>query len=210
MRMLIGLAVLAMIAAPAAADVLIDDSLSGSPPGDWIKVGGGPDARAETDHGGDGDWAVGGSDGSGNSAPYDNYYYQSFAPPNGPGVYDVDLSGWSKAWAGWWSGENWGWLQEAHLELLIDGAMVFDGAAYNDGAYWDTWLNHTYQAQHTINSSIEVRLHSIKGNSHDGTGGEGAIWYDSRYDDIYLEVVPEPATAMLLGFASLALLRRRR
>ena len=220
MRVLIGMLMLGLFAIPASGEILIgnnpnvsDGGLNIAPPGAWTKVGGGSSARLDNDHNGidpddGGDWAVGGSDGSGSSAAYDNYYFQSFAPAFGPGQYDISLSGWSKAWAQWWSGENWNWVQEAHIELWVDNALVFDGMSSNN-TNRDTWALHSYSGTHTVNSSIEVRLHSVKGNDNYGQGGLGAIFWDSRYDDITLDVVPEPAAALLL-LAGLPLLRRRR
>lgn len=180
-------------------------------PSAWVYSGTGSIARLQNDRNGPdgGDWAVGGSDGSGSSANQDNAYSQVFALA--PGIYDVDLSGWSKAWAAWWSGEDFQWVQEAHVELLIDGAMVFDGLSSNN-TNRDAWTLHTYSADGVaINSSVEVRLHTVKGKSSYGNGQYGAIWWDSRYDDIQLDVtlVPEPACLMLL-LAGLPLLRRRR
>lgn len=221
MRIIIGMLAMALLVVPASGAVLIgnnpnvsDGGLNMAPPGVWTKVGGGPNARLDNDHNGivpddNGDWAVGGSDGSGSSPPYDNYYFQIFAPPDGPGTYDVSVSGWSKAWAAWWSGENWNWVQEARIELLIDGSLVWTGLSSNN-TNRDTWTLHTHNGQYVINSSIEVRLHSVKGNDQYGSGNLGAIWYDSRYDDIRLEVVPEPAALLLLGLAGPPLLRRRR
>ena len=225
-RWFVGMLVLCVTAAPLYASLLIgnnpnvsDGGLNMAPPGAWAKVGGAPDARLENDHAtapdDGGDWAVGGSDGTGSSAPYDNYYFQNFtlaqldpAPGN---LYDVDVSGWSKAWASWWSGENWNWVQEAHIELWIDSDLKFDGMSSNN-TNRDTWTLWQHSGQYVINTDVEVRLHSVKGNNEFGTGGLGAIFFDSRYDDVTLQVtpVPEPATLGLLALGGLALLRRRR
>lgn len=192
---------------------LINDDLNSAPPGAWTKVGGGPNVRLDSDHGGGGDWAVGGSDGSGSSAAYDNYYHQTFAAgslPSGAGVYDINLEGWTKSWAGWWSGENWSWVQEAHLELWIDGALVFSGYTSDDtGTHgpcgpgpWDTWVQQTYSGTHAINTDIQVRLRAVKDNDNCSTGGLGAIYYDSRFDDVLLQVTeapPEPSPTPLAG-----------
>jgi hypothetical protein len=220
MRLFLGMVLaVGLVAGTAAGAVLIDNNpnvsdggLNMAPPGAWAKVGGGPNARLENDRAGGtdgGDWAVGGSDGSGSSPGYDNYYFQSFAPPYGPGVYDIEVSGWSKAWAGWWGGENFNWVQEARVQLLVDGSLVWEGVSSNN-TNRDTWALHSHNGQHTVNSSIEVRLRSVKGNDNFGQGGLGAIFFDSRYDDIRLVAIPEPATLALLGLGALPLLRRRR
>ena len=123
----------------------------------------------------------------------------------------VDLSGYAKAWAAWWSGEDWQWVQEAHIELYVDGSQVADLMSSNN-TNRDTWQLWTYAGQHTINTDIEVRLHSVKNNNEGGTGGLGAIYYDSRYDDISLDVtpVPEPGILALVGIGLAGFLRRRR
>lgn len=208
---LVGICLLVMGVA-AQANVLINDGLT-TAPGAWIKVGNTPNAALENDRNGpDGkDWNVGGSDGSGSSPPWDGYYYQSFALA--PGTYDITASGWCKAWAGWWSGENWGWVQEASVELLVDGVIVASETARNESGKWDTWLKLDYFGTHYVGSNIEMRLHAVKGNNEGGTGNLGAIWFASRFDDIYLEAVPEPSSllAMLAGAVGMAgVVARRR
>lgn len=205
----IGLLILALGVA-ANAQVLINDGLT-TAPGAWTKVGSGPNARVDDDRGAtDGyDWAIGGSDGTGASAPHDFYYSQSFLLA--PGLYDITASGWCKAWAGWWGSENWEWVQEAIIEVLVDGAIVASQRAYNDvegtEAYWNTWLEFDYTGQEFINNNIEMRLHVIKDNNKWGQDNLGAIFFDSRFDDAYLEVnlVPEPASllALLTGAAGM-------
>lgn len=192
----------------------------------WSKGGDGPNPRLDNDRGGpDGsDWAIGGSEGSGASAPHDVYYWQKFDPIGGVGTTQyVELSGWTKAWAGWWGGEDFGWVQEAWLELWIDGSMVWrEGSTNNTNR--DQWTFHEKNWVGVVNTEpqaggdgIEVRLHTIKGNDQGGTGGLGAIFFDSRYDDIRLnisDVVPEPSSIFALGsgMAAMAgmLIRRRK
>jgi hypothetical protein len=214
MRILIGMLALGLVVAPASADVLINDTL-GVAPGPWVKSGAGPNAAVENDHGTGGDWNVGGSDGSGASPGYDVTYSQTFNMT--PGLYQIDMSGWAKAWSGWWSGENWNWQQESHVSLLVDGVEIahdWSGQnAFGQSHNWDTWTNATYSGQQQVNTSIELRLRAVKGNDNWGAGGLGAIWYASRFDDVNLSatLIPEPATLGLFALgAVLPLLRRRR
>lgn len=226
MRFSAGLMVVALATAPAMAGLLIghnpnvnDGGLNMTPPGAWTRViVSGPDGiyttaglddnrTATPDDGGD--WAVGGGDGSGSSPAANSYYYQRFTVASGAvqaGSNDISLSGWSKAWASWWSfSDNWGWLQEARIQLLVDGVMVFDGFSSNN-TNRDTWALHQYSGTHNVTNHIEVRLRSIKGNNENGSGSLGAIWAFSSFDDIRLfacqtgsgDCCPNP-----LGFASI-------
>ena len=63
---------------------------------------------------------------------------------------------------------------------------VFDGVSSNTAPTRNTWLLHQYKGAHNVTSEIEVRLHTIKGNSENGTGPYGAIYFASHYDDIRL------------------------
>lgn len=192
------LLVLMVLVFATGAQALLTDSLSTAPPGAWTKVGGGDNARLTNDRGGDGDWAVGGSDGSGSSPAYENYYFQSFDVA--PGAYTIGISGWSKAWAQWWSGEDWGWVQEARIELVVDDVVVWTGLSSNN-TNRDTWAFHANIDNYNVLGTIGVRLHTVKGNNEGGSGSLGAIFWDSRYDDICLDVcvVPEPGSLMALG-----------
>lgn len=188
-------AVAGWVASQAGAETLIGnnpDVNNGGltqAPGVWVKSGTGPDAADADDHRtnpDDGhDWNIAGSDGSGSSAPFDVTYAQTFTVA--PGVYIIHLSGWAKAWAGWWGGENWNWVQEAHIVLLVDGEVVADMMSSNN-TNRDTWALWTYNQTHFVNGTIEVRLRAVKGNDNYGQGGLGAIWFSSRFDDITLEV----------------------
>jgi hypothetical protein len=193
---------------------VLDGGLNTAPPGSWSKVvlqfsGQWSDAGLQDNHDttpdDGGDWAVGGSEGSGMSAKVNSYYYQRFTVASGQvtaGSNDIQLSGWSKAWAQWWSAsDNWGWVQEAHVELWVDGVMVFDGVSSNN-LNRDQWKLHAYSGTHNVTDHIEVRLHTVKGNNENDTGTLGAIWFDSRYDDVRLfacatgsaECCPTPLT----------------
>ncbi len=223
-RAVVAITAVLMLAAAAQAVDLISHNPSVNngglnATGVWIKTGSGPDAAVNNDRNGPdgGDWNIGGSDGSGASPSYDVTYSQTFTLAGlgwGPGVYDIEMSGWCKAWAGWWSGENWNWQQEAHITLLVDGNVVSETwsgkNAFGQTNNWDTWTQASYIGQQTINNDIELRLRAVKGNDQYGQGGLGAIWFASRFDDIKLSVVPEPAGLMLLGLASVFLVRRRR
>lgn len=188
-------AFLALAASHAAAVTLIgnnpDVNNGGltTAPGAWIKIGDGPDATVTDDHGispdDGGDWNIGGMDGSGSSAPYDVSYSQTFNLE--PGDYVINLSGWAKAYAAWWSGEDWQWIQEAHIMLLIDGVVVQDMMSSNN-TNRDTWKLWSYNGTHSVNSTIEVRLRAVKGNNAYGNGELGAIVFASRFDDITLDV----------------------
>jgi hypothetical protein len=164
-----------------------------------------------------GDWKITTSDGSQASPAHDLGWWTNWiAPPNGPGVYDVDVSGWAKAYAGWYSGEDFGWIQESHVELWIDSTMIWSGMSSNN-TNRDQWAQHSHSGQYTIGTQgIAVVLRSIKGNSAFGTGPYGAIYADSRFDDVHLSVsyIPEPSTmALVMGGAlacSVGVVRRRR
>ena len=112
MRSLTWLLVYACIVTPVYATTLIGNNpdvngggLATTPPGvSWTKVGVGDSAVLEDDRGGPdgGDWLVGGYSPYDECSPvYENYYAQGFAPPSGPGFYDVELSGWLNAFASW-------------------------------------------------------------------------------------------------------------
>ena len=104
-----------------------------------------------------------------------------------PGDYVINLNGWAKAYAGWWSGDNWNWLQEAHIILLVDGVVVTDMMSSNN-TNRDTWALWSYDGTLTVSGTVEVRLRAAKGNDNYGNGTLGAIYFDSRFDDITLEV----------------------
>lgn len=165
--------------------------VSGTPPTSGLVV---ENDRRGTDGG---DWLVHTSDGSGASPAHNLYYSQSFAPPRGPGRYEVDLSGYTKASAGWWSQENWNWIQEAHIELWIDGQKVWSGSSSNNGgaSQRDLWVSHAHSGQYQVNGSIAVYLRSIKGNDNFGNGSLGAIFAVSRWGDIRLEATLIPETS---------------
>lgn len=211
MRFLTTLTVLSLMAAPAMAAVLIghnpnvnDGGLNIEPPGAWTKgpVTGDPsftDARLDNNHNitpdDGGDWAVGGSEGGGTSPSNDSYYYQRFTVASGAiqaGDNDIVISGWAKAWAGWWSGEDWDWVQEAHIELVVDGTVVWSGTSSNNDVR-DTWELHQGSGTFNVTDHIEVRLRTVKGNDDNGQGDLGAVFFDSRYDDIFLSVAPAGA-----------------
>jgi hypothetical protein len=148
-----------------------------------------------------GDWLLHTSDGSGASPAHNIYYYQSFAPPGGSGLYDIDVSGFTKASASWWQNENWNWVQEAHIELWVDGTKVWSGSSSNNGgpSQRNQWVFQEHSGQYQVNSSIAVYLRSIKGNDNFGAGALGAIYAVSRWDDIRLEAAlvsetPDPPT----------------
>lgn len=207
MRIFTILAVLAVAASPAFAGVLIgnnpnvsDGGLNMTPPGAWqqmIITGSNSTSKENDRHGPDGgDWSVNGSDGGGHSPAWDAYWYQRFTVASGAiqaGATSISLSGWSKAYAQWWSGENWNWVQEAHVELWVDGAKVFDGVSSNN-TNRDTWAEHQYNGTVNVTDHVEVRLHTVKGNDQYGTGNLGAIWWSSRYDDIRLFACPAGST----------------
>lgn len=192
-------------AAPTPSGLLLGDGVNnggliakGSNPAvnPWVRtiVSGAmpsPGLKVENNRGGDdgGDWLLHTSDGSGASPAHNIYYSQSFAPPEGPGRYEIDLSGFTKASASWWTGENWNWIQEAHIELWIDGVKVWSSSSTNNGGAGqrDEWISHSHSGQYEVASSIEVRLRSIKGNDNFGNGTLGAIYAVSRFDDIHLE-----------------------
>lgn len=204
----LGISTLAVQAAPITLIGSSPDISSGSmtvAPGNWVKTGGGPNVTINNDRNGPdgGDFMVGGADGSGSSPSWENYYSQSFALT---GVWEVSLSGYSKAWAGWWSGENWNWVQEASLELWVDGVLKFEGLSANNLPNRDTWNYWTHVETYNIVNGIEVRLRSKKGNDNFGQGSLGAIFYNSRFDDVNLTVVPEPSSLLALagGIAGMA------
>lgn len=207
---LIGLCLL-FAAAAANATVLINDPMT-TQPGSWVKVGNYDSATTLSISSSDGGhWKMQGSEGSGHSALYDMYYSQIFALDSG--TYEVTASGMAKAWAGWWSNENWGWEQASIVEVLVDGVIVASQEASNASGYWDTWATLGYSDTVAINSTIEMRLHAIKGqnNNHDLS----PIYWANRFNDTYLEVnlVPEPSSllALFTGAAGLlGLVTRRR
>lgn len=95
----------------------------------------------------------------------------------------------------------------------MDGVITFEGLSTNNLPNRDTWNYWTHAETYNIVSSLEVRLRSEKGNDNFGQGGLGAIFYNSRFDNVNLTVVPEPGSMLALasgiaGMAGMAFRRR--
>lgn len=214
MRFASGLMLVPLLATLAVGEVYIDHNpnvadggLNVAPPGVWVKVGDGPDAQLDDDRDGmtpddGGDWMIGGSDGTGSSPRWDLYYGQTFTVP-AAGEYVVNLSGWAKAWAGWWGGENWNWVQEAHIMLYVDGELTADMFSSNN-TNRDEWKFWSYSGTVNVNSTLEVRLRAVKGNDQYNAGALGAIFFNSRFDDIRFSATPVSACTNPVTFASIS------
>jgi hypothetical protein len=126
---------------------------------------------------------------------YEQWYTQQFAVD--PGTYDIHVEGWTKVWSGGWTGDPY--EMEAHLTLLVDGSPVWT----SPNATWDTWVLQSNDLLGVaVGSSVGVQLHAKA-----MTGTEP--WAHARFDDVVLNVTPEPASLLLLGLP-LVFLRRRR
>jgi hypothetical protein len=205
MRVFVGLILVGAFALPALAappGILVGNnpdvnnggliSFSGGQPATWVMTGSGVPGEQANDRGGpDGsDLLVGGTW----NTNYEQWYTQEFAID--AGTYDIHVEGWTKAWSGSWGDPA---TMHADVSLLIDGAVVWT----SPDAAWDTWvLQSNDLLGQAVASSVGVRLHA------QAIGGT-APWNHCRFDDVVLNVTPEPASLLLLGLP-LVFLRRRR
>lgn len=150
----------------------------------WVVGGHALNYQEDDRNPGDGnrEWNFGGSAGCA-CVEYDIYHEQRI-PLTGAGP--VRLSGWMKAWAGWWNSENRDWNTKARIELWIDDVLRGAAEAGNTPGRWDVWLFESIDLPSvTVNSHITVRL---RGSSFRNPSGDAPIYYASRFDDIRLQV----------------------
>ncbi len=189
------LAVLALAAGANAADVLTNGGFQNGDLTGWTQSGDAQAISIQNDRTGpDGVDIRVGSDWPGN---YVTYLTQEIAMT--PGTYDIHIEGWTKIWSGGWVGNPY--EMEAYIELLVDGSVAWQ----SPNADWDAWSQQSTDIfGQVVNSSVGVRLQAtaIDGNEP---------WAHARFDDIVLDVVPEPVTAFCLALGlPVVLLRPRR
>lgn len=130
-------------------------------------------------------WDMGHPDGSG-EYEFNMYHEQTFTVS---GVMDIKLTGWIKAWAGWWNQENFGWNTRVRMELWVDGSRLAYAEANNTPGRWNTWLFETVQvSSQTVNSSVGVRLRAISTKVDVGGVMRAPIYSLCNFDDIRLEI----------------------
>lgn len=119
-----------------------------------------------------------------------------------PGTYEVDLSGWLQA------KDGWGFPSWIELQLLVDDVLV--GAQRVSASGGDTgWQYVEIRWQGFVLGKTTARIEAwVDGRE---AGPNNWPWGIVYADGIDLEIVPEPATMLVLagGLAGLAIRRRR-
>lgn len=209
MRVLIGCAVAVLVAAQASASIVWAEDFA-SPDGNdasllangWTFSGRVLAADDSNRGGADGhDTKLEEVNGAGIPQHVSTYSYDYLIAA---GTYDVTLTGWMKAYCSDWS---WAPLtgQRARIELTIDDVLQdFAETDPDDVGAQDLWTAATLTYSGPIATKIDVHIISEK------TTADFRIASAGRFDDIVLDVIPEPTTLGLLGLAGLAILRRKR
>ena len=205
MRVFIGLMVVGLLALPAfgwSYGFNTPDGNHGSLVADgWVQSGlltasdsndrGGPD-----DH----DTEIARTDGGGVPAHVSGYAVDIPVAP--PGDYDVTLTGWMKCYC-----SDWSWApmlgQTATIELTIDDVVVDSATIGTVIGEQDTWTQIALGYSGAIANKVDVHIIASK------TTGDFRVASSSRFDDIVVDIVPEPASLLLLGLP-LVFLRKRR
>ena len=124
-----------------------------------------------------------------------------------PGDYDVTLTGWMKVYC-----SDWSWApmlgQSATIELTIDGSVVASATIGGTMAEQDAWLHvgtdlPPLMYSGPIANKVDVHIITSK------TVADFRVASSGRFDDLVVDIVPEPASLLLLGLPLLFLRRRR-
>jgi hypothetical protein len=107
------------------------------------------------------------------------------------------------------SGVNNG-ISGTGASAVYDGDFSFDLSGAGTGL-GDSWVIANASSQ-TFGDNFTAVGFTDQGDGHTWLKFDNGVWYkfDETGGSATLEVVPEPATMMLLGLGSLALIRRRR